>query len=157
MDFCRACESKRAYVTLSLVGAVGVSVVLLQISWVLPNAAYVPALSVSQPGILPTPAQPDPDGGVCEALAPKKHFYLFSAVLLSLLAFFSVCALFQKVTNMTPGIGGWDSARETQMSGARVEVQLVSSFWYKDTGQLSFRWENSFLVLSSSCSFSCYT
>ncbi|KAG1943558.1 hypothetical protein F2P79_015080 [Pimephales promelas] len=61
-------------------------------------------LSVSQSGILPVPAQPDPDGGVCEALTPKKRFYLFSAVLLSLLAFFSVCALFQKVTNMTPEI-----------------------------------------------------
>lgn len=87
----------------------------------------MPALSVSQPGILPAPAQSDPDGGVCEALTPKKCFYLFSAVLLSPRFLLSLCT-FQKVTNMTPGIGGWDSARETQMSGARVEVQLVSSF-----------------------------
>lgn len=89
--------SKRVYVTLSLVEAVGMAMVLLQISWVLPNAACMPTLSVSQPGIMPTPAQPDPDGGVCEALALKKHFfYLFSAVLLSLLSFLScLCTFFE--------------------------------------------------------------
>ncbi len=97
---------------------------------------HVCQLSVSQPGILPTPAQPDPDGGVCEALALEETLLsLLSSAAVS--SSFLLCALFQKVKNMAPAIGGWDSARETQMSGDRKVQPVSSSFWFKDSGQLS--------------------
>lgn len=118
----RECASVQ-YVMLSLAG---VDAVLVQIRWAGP--ACVPALCVSQPGIMPTSGRPGSDGGACEAFALKKHFYLQSRAVYALLH--SLHVFFSEVTNMTLGIGCWDWARETQMSGARLGVwQAPLDIW----------------------------
>ncbi len=133
MGFCGAYESKRGYVTLSLVGAV--AKVLLQISWVLPNAACVPALCLTAwHSAHPCPARPRWRSLWSPRLEETLLSLLSSAAVSSS---FLLCALFQKVKNMAPAIGGWDSARETQMSGDRKVQPVSSSFWFKDSGQLS--------------------
>lgn len=58
--------------------------------------------------------------------SPRRNTSLLSSAAVS--SSFLLCALFQKVKNMTPAIGGWNSARETQMSGARKVQPVVSSF-----------------------------